>query len=78
MHSENAILDAMDSFSNEAGALMEEVYQYMIQYSLGTRLDKKALHASPRMHGRAKEKYKVKSNQICHCCFLPLFHVVTL
>ena len=42
MHSENAILDAMDSFSNEAGALMEEVYQYMIQYSLGTRLDKKS------------------------------------
>ena len=48
----------------------------MFQYSLGTRLDKKALHVSPQMHGRAKEKYKTKSNQICHCCFLPLFHVV--
>jgi len=31
VHSENAILDAMDSFSDEAGDLMEEVYQYMTQ-----------------------------------------------
>ena len=30
-HSENAILDAMDSFSDEAGDLREEVYQYMMQ-----------------------------------------------
>jgi len=30
-HSENAILDAMDSFSDEARDLMEEVYQYMTQ-----------------------------------------------
>ena len=30
-HSENAILDAMDSFSDEAGDLMEEDYQYMMQ-----------------------------------------------
>ena len=30
-HSENAILGAMDSFSNKAGDLMEEVYQYMTQ-----------------------------------------------
>ena len=36
-HSENAILDAMDSFSDEAGDLMEEVYRYMTQkhYPLG-------------------------------------------
>jgi len=30
-HSENAILDAMDSFSEEAGDLMEEDYQYRTQ-----------------------------------------------
>ena len=36
-YSENAILDAMDSFSDEAGDLMEEVYRYMTQkhYPLG-------------------------------------------
>jgi len=27
VHNENAIADAMDSFSDEAGDLMEEVYQ---------------------------------------------------
>jgi len=31
VHSKNAILDAMDSFSDEAGDLMEEVYQHMTQ-----------------------------------------------
>jgi len=39
-----------------------------------TSTDAKALHVSPRMHGRAKEKHKVTSNQVCHFFFLPLFH----
>ena len=56
-HSENAILDAMDSCSDEAGDLMMEVYQYMTQklymYLLGCT--------------EGQNKSIRKSNQVCHC-----------
>ena len=48
------IMHAIDSFSDEAEDLMEEVYHH----------DAKVL--SPRMHRRAKEKHKAISNQVCH------------
>ena len=68
MHSENAILDAMDSFSDEAGDLMEEVYQYMTQkryvYLLGCT-------------DRQKRSIRRKATKFV-IFFLPLFHVVVL
>ena len=58
-HSENAILDAMDSFSRRPDGGGLPVH------------DAKALHVAPRMHGRAKEKHKVKAIKFvtvfCHC-----------
>jgi len=54
-------MDAIDSFSDKAGDLMEEVYQH------------NAKVLSPRMHGRAEERHKVKSNQACLCSFFPKF-----
>jgi len=47
-------MDAIDSFSDEVGDLMEEVFQHNVKV------------LSPRMHGKAKEKHKAKSNQVCH------------
>jgi len=41
-------MDAINSFSDKAGGLMEGVYQY----------DAKVLHVSPWIHERSKEKYK--------------------
>jgi len=53
------VVDAIDSFSDEAGDLMEEVYQHNVKVP------------SPRMHRRVKEKHKAKSKQVCHylLCF---------
>jgi len=59
-------MDTIDSFSDEAGDLMKEVYQH----------NTKVL--SPRKHGRVKEKHKAKSKQVCHylLCFCLSFVVV--
>ena len=58
-------MDTIDSFSDEAGDLMEEVYQHVKV-------------PSPRMHRRVKEKRKAKSKQVCHylLCFSLSFVVV--
>jgi len=62
-HSENAILDAMDSFSRRPDGGGLPVH------------DAKALHVAPRMHRRAKEKNKVKAIKFV-IVFLALFHEV--
>ena len=40
--------------------------------------DTKALHLSPQMHGRMKDKHKVKSNQVCFFATVSLSFVVVL
>ena len=67
MHSENAILDAMDSFSDEAGDLMEEVYQYMTQ--------KRYMYLFGCMEGR-KRSIRRKATRFVIVFFLPLFYEV--
>jgi len=61
-------MDAIDSFSEEAGDLMEEVYQHNVKV------------LSPRMHRRVKENLKEKSKQVCHylLCFCLSFIVVLM
>ena len=55
-------MDAIDSFSEEAGDLMEEVYQHNVKV------------LSPRM----KENLQAKSKQVCHylLCFSLSFIVL--
>jgi len=61
-------MDAIDLFSDEAGDLMEEVYQH------NTKV------ISPRIHRGVKEKHKAKSEQVCHylLCFCLSYISVTL
>ena len=61
-------MDAIDSFSDEVGDLMEEVYQHNVKV------------LSPWMHGWAKKKHKAKSKQVCHylLCFCQNFVVVLM
>ena len=66
-HSENAILDAMDSFSNEAEDLMEEVYQYMTR--------KRYMYLLGCMEG-GREAQGEKQSSLSFFFFLPLFHEV--
>ena len=60
---QKTVMDAMDSLSDggeDAGDLMEEVYQLVH--------DTRAV--SPRMHGRAKAKHKEKGDYVCHEGFI--------
>jgi len=67
VHSENAILDAMDSFSEGAGDLMQEVYQYMTP--------KCYMYLFGCMEGR-KRSIRRKATRFVIVFFLPLFYEV--
>jgi len=60
-HSENAILDAMDSFSNEAGDLMEEVYHYMTR--------KRYMYLLGCMEGEREAQGEKQSSLLLFCFF---------
>ena len=52
-------MDAINSFSNKAGDLMEEVYEYMMQ--------KCYMYLLEYTEGRKRSIRR----QVCHCCFFP-------